>query len=256
MTIFQAVASGILQGLTEFFPISSSGHLVLLHTIFGLKEPQLAFDIFLHFGTLIAVVIFFWRDLVDLALLRDKRRLLLLVTASIPTAIMAFVFKDMIEGLFASSRMVGYALVLTGTWLLAGNAISNSFLKRGMKRTTTFLGAIVIGIAQGVALVPGISRSGATISTAFLLGIDREEALKFSFILSLPAVLGANLLEIHEVYNGATGGESFYFLAGCVAAVAAGLLAIKTLFKFVKTKLFTLFGIYCILMGFLVIISF
>lgn len=253
MTIFQAVISGIVQGITEFFPISSSGHLVLLHNIFGVKEETLAFDVFLHFGTILSVVAFFRKDIAQM-LGKDKRLLKFVVIASIPTFVIGVLAKDFAEKLFSMPSMVGYSLIATGVFLLF-SSIAAIYWK--IVRRSRPLGAknsIIIGIAQGISVIPGISRSGSTIGTALIAGLNEAEALRFSFLLSIPAVLGANILKVRQIYGNLISGDTVAFLAGAIAAAVTGFLVIKALFGIMKRNLFFLFGIYCVLIGAAVVI--
>ncbi len=253
MTIIQAVTSGIVQGITEFFPISSSGHLVLLHTVFGFKEEMLAFDLFLHFGTIVSVVVFFRKDISQM-LQKDSRLLKFIVIASIPTFIIGLLLKDAAETFFAMPLVVGSSLIITGLFLLftSISAIYWKIVRRprplGMKNS------IAIGIAQGIAVLPGISRSGATIGTALIMGMDEVEALKFSFLLSIPAVLGANVLKVRQICGNLISGDTVAFLAGAIAAAITGFLVIKVLYGIMKKNLLFLFGIYCMLIGAAVVI--
>ncbi|MFA4981651.1 MAG: undecaprenyl-diphosphate phosphatase [Candidatus Omnitrophota bacterium] len=252
MTITQAIILGIVQGITEFFPISSSGHLVALQGIFGLKESKIAFDIFLHFGTLVAVLAFFRKEI--LALFGKERKLLLfLVIASIPTFIIAIVFKDMAERLFAAPKVVGYMLLVTGAWLIASVLFSKKIETR---KELTAADSILIGIAQGIAIIPGISRSGATIATGFLAGLDKELCVRFSFLLSIPAVLGAIVFKARKIAGALTGQDPLTFIAGGLAAMCVGLIAIKLLLKMARSDKFYMFGVYCIIVGLIVIVRF
>jgi len=253
MTILQAVISGVVQGVTEFFPISSSGHLVLLHDIFGLERQMLTFDVFLHFGTILSVVVFFRRDISNM-FKKDMKLLKFIVIASVPTFIMGMAFRGVIEKSFSTPSAVGYLLVLTGLFLLLASisAIYWKIVRRS--RPLGVKNSIVIGIAQGISVLPGISRSGATIGTALIAGLDEAEALKFSFLLSIPAVLGANVLKVRHIYGNLVSGDAVVYLAGAIAAAITGFLVIKALFGILRKNLFFLFGIYCILIGAAVII--
>ena len=253
MTIAQAVISGIVQGVTEFFPISSSGHLVLLHNVFGFKQEMLSFDVFLHFGTILSVVIFFRRD-ISRMFQKDMRLLKFIVIASIPTFIIGVIFKDAAESFFSMPLVVGSSLIITGLFLLFASiwAIYWKIVKR--PRPLGIKNSIAIGIAQGISVLPGISRSGATIGAALIAGLDEAEALKFSFLLSIPAVLGANILKVRQIYGNLISGDTAAFLAGAIAAAVAGFLVIKVLFGIVRRNLFFLFGIYCMLIGAAVVI--
>lgn len=248
MTIVQAIILGAVQGITEFFPISSSGHLVVLQSLFGLKE-QLVFDIFLHLGTTAAILIYFRKEII--ALLTDVRSIALIIAASIPTVIIGFLFKDAVEKFFGMPNVVGYMLIITGILLFAANFYERFMLPR---RSLGFINSIIIGIAQGIAVMPGISRSGATIGIGMLCGIDKEKAFKFSFLLAIPAVLGASVLKIHKIGQGITGKDAVCFIAGGLVAMVVGLIAIKILFNaLVRNKLY-IFGIYCFLIGAIIII--
>ena len=253
MTIIQAVISGLVQGVTEFFPISSSGHLALLHNVFGFKQQMLAFDVFLHFGTILSVVIFFRRDISEM-LQKDMRLLKFIVIASIPTFIIGMIFKDIAENFLSMPLVVGYSLIITGLFLLFASiwAIYWKIVRR--PRPLGVKNSIAIGIAQGISVLPGISRSGATIGTALIAGLDETEALKFSFLLSIPAVLGANILKVRQIYGNLVSGDTAAFLAGAIAAAVTGFLVIKALFGILRKNLFFLFGIYCMSIGAAVVI--
>lgn len=248
MSIIQAVVLGVVQGVTEFFPISSSGHLVILQNLFGVKEPMLAFDVFLHFGTIVSVLIFFRKDI--LIMIRKRNSLLkFIIIGSIPTLIIALIFKKVVEDLFASSLVVGYSLVITGVFLLIASysIIYNKTKRRNKDLTITK--SIIIGIAQGIAIVPGISRSGTTIGTSLIAGLEEGTAIKFSFLLSVPAVLGANLLKMKEIYGNLIRVDSVPFFAGAIAAMITGIIAIRVLYGILRKNLLFLFGVYCLLAG-------
>lgn len=253
MTLTQAIISGIVQGITEFFPISSSGHLVILHNIFGLKQETLTFDVFLHFGTLISIIVFFRKDIFAL-LNKDYTMLKFIIIGSIPTFIIGILFRDTVESMFNSGKLAGISLIVTGFFLIF-TSIAAMHWKMAHKATQLNKGtSILIGIAQGIAIIPGVSRSGATIGTALAAGINEGVALKFSFLLALPAVLGANLLKMRQIYGNLVSMDTIPFLAGGLAAMITGLFAIKVLFGILKKNLFYLFGIYCIVAGFSVFI--
>lgn len=248
MTLFQAVVLGVVQGLTEFFPISSSGHLVILQSLFGMKEPQLEFDIFLHAGTLVAVMIFFAKDIAKL-FTTERKTLWLLIIASIPTFIIGFFFKDRIEALFSSPGTTGIMLMVTGVLLIGATAVSGYIAGRNIERRLGTASSLAIGIAQGIAVIPGISRSGATIATGMLYGLNRDTAFRFAFLLSLPAVGGACVLKAHKIKAALSGGEALIFLAGGFTAMVVGLATIGLLLRLVKQNKLYIFGIYCIAAG-------
>ncbi|MFC1624535.1 undecaprenyl-diphosphate phosphatase [Candidatus Omnitrophota bacterium] len=239
MSVFEAIISGIVQGVTEFLPISSSGHLVILHKLLGLKAPQLVFDIFLHVGTLLAIFIVFWNDIVDIFTTKKKIGLFILI-GTLATAFFVLIFGKGIEGIFTNSKIVGAMLIITGIWLIFGNFV------RFTTGPLTGFKAIFIGLAQGIATLPGISRSGATISTALFLGVDPTKAVKFSFLLSIPAIIGAFLFKIKGVVSA---GFNINYLLGLIASCIVGILSLKLLLRVICGNRFHLFGFYCIALG-------
>ena len=248
MTIIQAVISGIVQGITEFFPMSSSGHLVILHSVFGIKQSMLTFDIFLHFGTILSVLIFFRKDIVNM-LQKDKALLKFIIVGSVPTFIIGLLFKDVVENYFSMPRFVGFFLVITGIFLLLASlsAIYWKIVRRN--RPLGYSNSIIIGFAQGISILPGISRSGLTIGAALIAGLGESDAVRFSFLLSIPAVLGANILKARQICGNLVSTDTVAFIAGGIAAMITGFFAIKVLLVMLNKNLFFLFGIYCTLMG-------
>jgi undecaprenyl-diphosphatase len=249
----------VVQGLTEFIPVSSSGHLVFFQSLFGLEEPQLFFDVMLHLGTLLAVILFFREDIRKIIVEtvetlkkrergREQTRLLLwILLATIPTGVMGILFKDWFESLFSKPRTVGFMIMITGVVL---------WLTRRMKppgRTLERMGwldSILIGIAQGIAIIPGISRSGSTISAGLFCGLDRELCGKFSFLLSAPAILGATLLELRKVNSV---GELSPILIGAAVAFVVGILSLKFMMNMIKMGRVSNFSYYCWAVGILIV---
>lgn len=244
MSLFEAIISGIVQGVTEFLPVSSSGHLVILHRVAGLKEPQLLFDIFLHVGTLTAIFIVFWRDIIDIFITK-KRLGLFILLGTVTTVVFILIFGKWIEPAFANVKIVGSMLILTGTWLILGN-----FIRFGGGGLSGFR-AFLIGLVQGIAAIPGISRSGATISTALFLGLDAKAAARFSFLLSIPAISCAFLFKIGQ--NGLTGFNANYVF-GFIASCIVGVLSLRLLLRILYRNKFHIFGFYCISAGILVVL--
>ena len=255
MNWFEALSLAVVQGLTEFLPVSSSGHLVLAQTYFGI-DPASAFiyDIVLHLGTALAALLFFRRDVADVLRgllppytqappeLRGARRmLLLLAAATVPTAVIGLSFKDFFEGLFASPTAVVGALAVTGTFLVASSLLPAT---RQPLDEAPWWKAALVGVAQGVAIVPGISRSGSTIVAGLATGLRREDAVRFSFLLFLPAILGATLLELRHPPAGA-GVPIPLAAAGFVAAAATGYLAILFVLRWTREGRLWQFGLYC-----------
>lgn len=244
---------GAVQGITEFFPVSSSGHLVIIQGLFGMKEPLLAFDIFLHIGTLAAILIYFRKDIADM--ITGKRHIAFyIVIASIPTFMIGFMFNTAVEELFARPHIVGYALLATGALLIASSLCTG--LRRGQSPNKIgLINSLIVGTAQGIAVIPGVSRSGATIASGILSGIDKEQAFRFSFLLAIPAILGAGVLKASKIGAGLISGDLAYFAAGGITAMAVGLFSIGVLFKIVKANRLYLFGIYCVLAASLIIMA-
>ncbi|AZR72431.1 undecaprenyl-diphosphatase UppP [Anoxybacter fermentans] len=254
-TIWKAIILGIVQGATEFLPVSSSGHLVLFQSLFGLKEGALTFDVFLHFGTLIAIIIAFWTDIKKMLLFKKSHRHLIymILIGIIPTGIIGISFKDLFEQFFQSVFIVGYMLLLTGVLLWT----SESFAKgdRTLKEMNT-IDALIIGFAQGLAIIPGISRSGSTIVAGYFRGLNRDLAARYSFLVALPVIFGATLLEVKDILEGGGGDVSLInIIAGTLAAVISGYVAIRFLLKIIREKSLKPFAYYCWFIGIIIIIS-
>ena len=273
MTALEAIVLGIIQGLTEFLPVSSSGHLVLLQKIFGMKHAELFFDVGVHLGTLVAVIIVFRLEikkiitallkLISLSRPKDNipqrveadpqlKMALLIVIGSIPTAIMGFFFAGIADRLFASGMVTGLMLIVTGLILwLSRQTQANKDQARSDRLTRK--NAFIIGIVQGLAIIPGISRSGSTISVGLLLGIDRETAARYSFLLSIPAIIGAGLLGLKDglLQTDLAIGTA---LLGAFTAALVGYAALKSLLQVVKKGHLHVFAPYCWLVGILAVI--
>jgi len=244
MGFFEAILSGIVQGVTEFLPISSSGHLVILHKLIGLKEPQLGFDIFLHAGTLIAIFTIFWNDIQEIFTTKKRLGLFVLMSTAV-TVFFVFLFGGLIEGAFSNVKIVGAMLIVTGVWLIFGNLV------RFDTGPLTGFKAIVIGAAQGISSLPGISRSGATISTALFLGMDPKSAARFSFLLAIPTIVVAFFFKTGEVVFT---GFNLNYIFGLVASCMVGIMSLKLLLRILYKNRFWLFGFYCIFAGILVLL--
>jgi len=265
MRLVESALLGILQGITEFLPVSSSGHLVIVQHYLGMEKPALFLDVMLHLGTLTAVVIIFRQDLRGLieeewlplkkwaslselsARLRQARTTIFILLATVPTALMGYWGQERIERLFVNPRVVGAALIFTGTilWL-------TRFFREQQKEMTPYH-ALIIGLAQGLAITPGISRSGLTIATGLFLGLPPQLAASFSFLISIPAVLGAVLLESLQLRT--VGLEDLLpILGGTLLAGLLGYLALRYLLWIVyKGRLFR-FSYYCCLLGITVLL--
>lgn len=254
MEIIKIIALGIIQGLTEFLPISSSGHLVIAQKLFNIYENQLLLTVLLHFGTLIPVIIIFRKDILELITFKKRKRhfLFLIIVASIPTALMGIFFEDFFEKLFASTISTAIMLIITGFILLLGDKIA-----KYDKEITDFkwLNAVLVGIAQGIAIIPGISRSGSTITASLIQGLKKEEAARFSFILSIPVIGGAGLLKINDAIN--VGVSNFNITAvilGFISAVISGYIAIKYFLYILKKQKLIYFSYYLWIIGIIILL--
>ncbi len=253
MNIIQAIILGIIQGLTEFLPVSSSGHLVLFQKIFGITEPTLTFGIVVHLGTLIAVFVVFWKDILDLVKKPFQKLTWLLIAATIPTVIIAVVFSDFFERVFQSGNTLGVEFLITGLILLYAERMNSG--RKGVKETTV-VDAVFIGILQGAAIMPAISRSGLTISGALFRDLDRTFAAKFSFLLSIPAILGAAVFDFKDLMDAGSGSiNSTPLIAGAIAAAIAGFLSIKYMLELIKKGKLRYFSYYVFALGILVLID-
>lgn len=232
MDLLQALILGLVQGLTEFLPVSSSGHLVILERLFGLKEGVVTFTVAVHLATLISVCIVFWADILALLKKPFSKMTYLLLVGTIPAVVFGFLFKDLIEGLFQSGKSLAFEFILTALALLYAEKIKS----RGKELDrTTYTDAAIIGTAQAIAILPAISRSGLTISGALMRGLDREFAAKFSFLLSIPAILGAAVLDIKDILElpagSGIGVDILPLVAGMAAAAISGYIAVKFMLK-------------------------
>lgn len=245
--MLDAIFWGIIQGLTEFLPISSSGHLVLIPALLDRPAPDLATSAMLHLGTLVAVLVYYRRDIAWMARFdRPARKLItLLVIGSIPAAVLGLAFEDRIADLVENPRAVAVMLVVTGVILLATRLIRVG--DRTVAKTTP-TDSIVIGVAQSLALIPGISRSGMTISAGLVRGMDQAEAARFAFLLGIPVIAGAGLLEMVDVLRaGETIGAEVWI--GMVAAAVSGYAAIAILLRALARVGLAPFGVYCVAIG-------
>jgi undecaprenyl-diphosphatase len=251
---------GIVQGVTEFLPISSSGHLVLVPWLLGWENPGLAFDAMLHLGTLLAVVAFFWRDLLDLAaggVLSIKERSLadeprrkmawLILLGTIPAAVLGLTLEGFFEVLFETPMWVGVLLLCTGVLL----AVSERWSRRTLEvEQMAWLDALLVGLGQALAIAPGISRSGATISAGLWRGLQREAAARYSFLLATPIILGTGLYKSRDLLSSALfSGLPLALAAGFAAASISGFLSIRFLLGYLRRRRLYPFAIYCWVVG-------
>ncbi len=266
MPIFQVIVLGIVQGLTEFLPVSSTAHLALVPWLFGWKDPGLGFDIALHVGTLAAVLIYFFRDWIQILaqgfglrmggdpdLSRNRYLLWLLAVASIPVGIAGILFKTQAETTWRSPYVIGTMLIVVGLLMWASEYVGRKQKDLGH---VTPADAISIGIGQALAVVPGTSRSGITISTGLFRNLDRRAAARFSFLLSTPAIGAAAVKDFWDLYKhegGLPAGMHVPFAVGILVSAIVGCLTIKFFMDFLRRSTFTPFIIYRIVFGIIVI---
>jgi undecaprenyl-diphosphatase len=254
-SLIEAVVLGIVQGLTEWLPVSSSGHLVIVKEFIS-WEPFVLFDVLLHLSTLFVILIFFRRTVMGIAKALLERNLdsaegrlgVFIIVGSIPTAAIGYVFREIFKSFFSNLMVVGFALMVTGILLFSSD-------RRLGSKELNLIDSILVGVAQGVALIPGISRSGATISTQLLRGIDRRVAFEFSFLLSVPAVVGGFLLESHDLSLLIANVDVIAVIVGVVVASIVGYFSLRILLKTIIRQRFHLFAFYCWVAGILVIAS-
>lgn len=249
---------GIIQGLTEFLPVSSSGHLVIFQSLFEVPH-SIAFDVVVHLATGLAVVAYFWRDILKIlnpnalmSEIRTRKLLLYLVVGTVFTGALGLTFKDFFEGLFSSVFAVGCFLILSGTVILLAEWVGKS---RRKLEDMNIWDAVLIGLAQGCAIAPGLSRSGTTISASLARDLDRKLAARFSFLLSVPAILGAGLVQSKPIIKAGTIGIGIWPLVlGFVAAFVSGLLAINIFMNMIQRTSIRGFAYYCFAVGTLVLV--
>ncbi|MBA2277661.1 MAG: undecaprenyl-diphosphatase UppP [Chloroflexia bacterium] len=281
MELWQAIVLGFVQGLTEFLPISSSGHLIIFPWLFGWEEPGLAFDAALHLGTLVAVVVYFWRDILGmvravpsaarapwLALRpssegltvrhRDGRLGWLIAIGTLPGLAAGLLFEGAIGGSFhAGSNQTRAILTIATMLIVVGGLMALAERRAAHRRDTdhlTWADALVVGAAQAVALIPGTSRSGATLTAALFRGLRRPDAARFSFLLGMPLILGAGLKSVLDAASaGMTGAEVTTFVAGGLTSALVGFGTIWGLLRFLQRRSTMVFVVYRILFGLLLL---
>lgn len=254
MGILESIILGIVQGLTEFLPVSSSGHLVLLQNVFGVSEPQLLLDVLLHFGTLLAVIIVLWKDIADIFKNILGKKTWFLVVATIPAILATIFFKDFFEGTFGG-KFLGFEFIVTGILLTVAESVYESVSTRKYN-DIDFIDAIVMGIMQAFAIFPAVSRSGATISGGLLRRMDRKTVAKFAFLMSIPGILGSLVMEGADLAKEGLGNVDWISAGlGVIFAFIAGILAIKFMIAFVSQKKMYGFAIYTSILGTLIILD-
>ena len=268
MDIIQAIIIGLVQGLTEFLPVSSSAHLIFAQQALGVADVGLAFDVLLHVGTLVAVIVYFFNDIVNmikgfllsLVDLKDgnfigelkkdpyKKLAWLTILATIPIGIVGVLFNDIVESMFMGLTVPAFLLLITGCLLYVSQRMNSGRID---VRNISLKEALIMGCGQALAILPGLSRSGTTIAAGLFAGLDKEFAAKFSFILSIPAILGAAVFQLKDLSGGSI--EIGACIAGFIVAAISGYLAISFLLKIVREKSLDIFAYYCWIVGIIVL---
>lgn len=270
MEIIKAIIIGLIQGLTEFFPVSSSGHLVIFPYFFKWTTPSLFFNVLLHFATLLSIVTVFYKEVGRIAAsffkgifkkeFRSDRYFklsLFIIIATIPAAIIGFLFNDFFEKIFENPVYAAYFLLLTAAVLLSFERIGKKNEKQALKDSSgipeiSWLSSVSAGIGQAAAILPGLSRSGMTISSMRIFGINRQEAVKFSFFMSIPIIAGSFFYELYKLAKGDINlgtsvlNYSLTNAAGFLAAYLSGLFAVRFLIRFSQKRNLNIFALYCI----------
>ena len=253
---YVTVILGIVQGLTEFLPVSSSGHLVVMqHYLAGFTGPPLPFDVLLHGGTLVSLLIYFFKDIKDIIVsffkggtekrLENRRLGLMIILGSVPAGIVGIAFMDFFEALFSNIKTVSFMFLVTAALLFVAEKRSKTEVE---EKRIGVVDALVVGTAQALAIIPGISRSGSTIALGLILGLKRETAARFSFLLSIPAVLGAFILNLKNLDS-----INLPYIVGVLLAAGVGLLAIKLTINAVVVKKLWIFSLYLVILGIVLI---
>ena len=250
MGIFEAIFLGIIQGITEFLPVSSSGHLTLFQKIFNIHQATMTFDVLLHVATLIAVFVVYWEDIWALMRKPFQKTTYLLVAATLPTVVMALLFSDTFESVFGNGDFIGFNFIFTAIVLTYADTRHG---RKGTIDRMSYKDAVIVGTMQGIAICPAISRSGMTISASLARGLNRDSAARFSFLLSIPAILGAMVLTLKDIFTGevviAEAIGTVPMVAGFIAAAISGYLSIKFMIKIVKKGKLRYFGLYTFILG-------
>ncbi len=270
MDILQAIIIGIVQGLTEFLPISSSAHLIFIQELLGAEQANLAFDVLLHLGTLVAVVGYYFKDIIRMikaffSSIADifrgkfkqgfkednyKKLTWMVIIGTIPAGIVGVLFDAEIEALFNSLSIPAFFLLITGVLLYTSQRINVG--DRNIEKSN-IKDSIIVGIGQALAIIPGLSRSGTTISAGLFLGMDKEFVAKFSFLLAIPAILGATLVQLKDISAGLDANMTAYVF-GFLAALISGYLAISLLLKLIKERSLDIFAYYCWIVGGIILV--
>ena len=270
MDILQAIIIGLVQGLTEFLPVSSSAHLIFAQQALGVADVGLAFDVLLHVGTLVAVIVYFYTDIINMIkgfllslvdlkegkfiseVKKDpyKKLAWLTILATIPVGVVGVLFNDVVEEMFTGLTIPAFLLLVTGCLLYISQRMNSGRIN---VQNISQKEALIMGCGQAIAVLPGLSRSGTTIAAGLFAGLDKEFAAKFSFILSIPAILGAAIFQLKDLSGGNV--EIGACIAGFIVAAISGYLAISVLLKIVREKSLDIFAYYCWIVGIVVLVG-
>jgi undecaprenyl-diphosphatase len=253
LNIIKAIVLGIIQGLTEFLPVSSSGHLVLFEQIFNITNDQLLFNIILHVGTLIAVLYVFKKQVDELIKNPLSKKAKMLMLSTIITLALAFVFKDFLKNAF-NGGLLAFSFLVTATFLLLAEYIGK---KQTKYKNLNYKNTAVMGIFQGLALIPGISRAGSTISSAVVQGVKREQAAQFSFLMSIPIILASLMYELIDIFKNkqTINLEAIPTTIGFLFAVVFGVIAIKIMLRVIERCKYSYFSVYLIMLSVFVLLN-
>ncbi len=245
MNALSAAILGIIQGLTEFLPISSSGHLMLFKKLLGVETDNMLFDVAVHLGTLVPIFLIYWRDIWELIKKPFQKTTYLLIMATVPAVVAALFFEDAVDMLFQSGPFLALGFIITGIALLLADKIGEKGYKKD--KAITFADALIIGIVQAVAITPGISRSGSTITGGLFRGLTRQTAAKFSFLMSIPVILGAAVLQIKSIVSGGVTilpSDILPIVIGFITAMLSGYLAISFMINIISRGKLKYFSFY------------
>ena len=270
MEIIQAIIIGLVQGLTEFLPISSSTHLIFIQQILGVSEP-LAFDVLLHLGTLVAVISYFWRDIIQMIIslfssLVDlfkgkfiseikkdpyKKLTWYIIIATIPVGITGYLFNSIVESIFTGVSIPAFFLIISGCIIYFSQRMNSGKIDL---KNMSLKESVIVGCGQACAILPGLSRSGTTLATGLFLGLEKEFAAKFTFILSIPVIIGAAVYELKDVSLGGSI-ELTAWIVGFLVSVICGYLAIKFLLKLIEERNLDIFAYYSWIVGAIILVG-
>ncbi|MDR2898931.1 MAG: undecaprenyl-diphosphate phosphatase [Clostridiales bacterium] len=256
MTVLEAVILGLVQGLAEFLPISSSGHLIIVQNLLGLKNNMLSFDVLLHVGTLIPVFIVFWQEIFALIKRPFQKMTLLLIVGTLPAVIFTLLLGDIIDSLFAGGLFLAIGYVITGILLLVSDRLK---LGKKTEKDMSIADALAIGTVQAIAITPGISRSGSTITGSLFMGLTKDAAASYSFLLSIPAILGATVLQLKDIVTGESSLVLIDFapaLAGFLTAAVSGYIAIRFMLNLIKKRKLKFFAVYVFILAAVLVVDY